>query len=217
VRRPAAEVGCGFATPSSERHLLRKLRLLLPPVLLLLVFGLTACGGGGESDEDKVVSTIETAATSTDPAVCGETQTLSFMEQTTQETGKAAEKQCEEETKSGEGNPDSVNVSKVAVEGEKATADAEFKGGNFNQQTLELALVEEGGEWKLDELTGFAKFDPASFVKALAEQLEGEPSIEPQTASCVVGGIEELSKGELENLVIEGNTGPVVEIAEGCE
>ncbi len=197
---------------------MRKLHLLLlPAALLALAFGLVACGGGGESDEDKITSTIETAATSTDPAVCDETQTLAFMEQTNSGTGKEAEKECEEEAKSGESNPDSVTVSKVEVDGENATADAEFKGGTFDQQTLELALVEEDGDWKLDELAGFAKFDPETLVQAFAEQLEEEPEIEAETASCIVEGIEELSKGELEDLVIENNTEPIVEIAESCE
>lgn len=197
---------------------MRKLHLLLLPVLLLaLTLGLAACGGGGESDEDKIASTIETAATSTAPAVCGETQTLKFMEQTTSGSGKEAEKECEEEAKSGESNPESVNVSKVEVSGGKATADAEFKGGNFNEQTLEVALVEEGGEWKLDEFVGFAKFDPSVFVEALAKQLENEPSIEPQAAGCIVEGIEEFSKPELESLVVENNTQAIVEVAESCE
>jgi ABC-type glycerol-3-phosphate transport system substrate-binding protein len=195
----------------------RRLRLLLPPVLLLLVLGLAACGGGGESDEDKITSTIENAATSTDPAVCDETQTLAFMEQTTAASGKEAEKECEQQAESGETNPDSVTVSKVEVNGEKATADAEFEGGNFNGQTLELALIEEGGDWKLDEFSGFAKFDPSLLIEQLAEGLEEEESIEPQVASCIIEGVEEFSKDELEALVVENDSGPVVELAESCE
>jgi ABC-type glycerol-3-phosphate transport system substrate-binding protein len=195
---------------------LRKLQLLLPLVLLGLVLGLAACGGG-ESDEDKIVSTIETSATSTDPAVCKETQTLQFMEQTSSGSGKEAEKECEEEAKSGEDNPDAVNVSQVEVEGEKASANVEFEGGNFDGQTVEVALVEEGGDWKLNELTGFAKFDAARFVGALAQQLEEEPEIEPRVAGCIVEGLEEAPKQQLEQLVIENNTQPIVELAESCE
>jgi len=196
----------------------RKLHLLLlPAVLLALAFGLVACGGGGESDEDKIAGAIEDAATSTDPAVCGETQTLAFMEQTTGESGKGAEKECEKEAEEGANQPDSVSVSKVEVDGENATADAEFKGGQFDEQILELALVEEDGDWKLDEFSGFAKFDPAPFIAELSKQLEEEPEIEPQVASCIVEGIEELSDSELESLVVENNTEPIVEIAESCE
>lgn len=196
---------------------MQRLRLLLPAVLLIFVFGLAACGGGGESEEDKITSTIETAATSTDPAVCGETQTLKFMEATGSGAGKEVEKECEEKTKAGESNPESVTVSKVEVEGEKASADVEFEGGKFNGQTLEVALVKEGSDWKLNELTGFAKFDPTQLVKVLAEKLEEEPSIEPQIAGCIIEGLEELPKAELEALVVENNTQPVVELAESCE
>jgi ABC-type glycerol-3-phosphate transport system substrate-binding protein len=196
----------------------RKLHLLLLPALVLaLTLGLAACGGGGESDEDKITSTIENAATSTDPAICDETQTLAFMEQTTGEGGKQAEKECEEEAKAGEDQPDSVNVSKVEVDGDNATANAEFKGGSFDAQTLELALVEEDGDWKLDELTGFAKFDSESLVDAFAEQIEEEPEIEPETASCFIEGIEELSDSELESTIIDSNTEVFGEIAESCE
>jgi ABC-type glycerol-3-phosphate transport system substrate-binding protein len=195
----------------------QRLRLLLPAVLLIFVFGLTACGGGGESDEDKIAGTIETAATSADPAVCSETQTLKFMEQTASGAGKEAEKNCEKEAEEETNQPDSVSVSQVKVSGESATANAEFKGGTFNDQTLELSLVEEGGEWKLDEFTGFAKFDPAPFVKALTEQIENEPELEPETAACVVEGIEELSNSELESAIVENNTEVFTEIGESCK
>ena len=195
---------------------MRKLQLLLLPALLLAL-GLAACGGG-ESAEDKIVSTIEESATGTDPALCAETQTLNFMEQTNSGTGKEAEKECEEETKEeGSNDPDSVTVSKVAADGAKATADVAFKGGTFDGQILEVALVEEDGNWKLNELTGFAKFDAAPFVAELAKQLEEEPQIEPETASCIVAGIEGLEASALEAMVIEKNTEPIVEIAEGCE
>jgi ABC-type glycerol-3-phosphate transport system substrate-binding protein len=196
----------------------RKLHLLvLPALLLALALGLAACGGG-ESDEDKITTTIEESATSTDPAICRETQTLSFMEQTNSGSGKEAEKECEKETEEeGSNDPESVNVSKVEAEGEKATADVEFKGGTFDGQTLEVALVEEGGDWKLNELTGFAKFDPAPFVAELAKQLEENPEVEPKTGRCIVEGIEELRDSDLEAMVIENNTEPIVEIAESCE
>lgn len=198
---------------------MRKLHLLLLPALLLaFALGLAACGGGGESDEDKITTTIENAATSTDPAVCDETQTLAFMEQTSGESsGKEAEKECEEEAKSGEGQPDSVSVTKVKVDGENASANAAFNGGIFDAQTLELALVKEDGDWKLDELTGFAKFDPESLVNAFTEQIEEEPEIDPKLASCLIEGIEGLPNAELESVIVENNTEVFGEIAEGCE
>jgi ABC-type glycerol-3-phosphate transport system substrate-binding protein len=192
-------------------------RLLIPLSILVLALGLAACGGGGESDEDKIADAIETAATSTDPAVCGETQTLAFMEQSSSSSGKEAEKECEKEAKAGEGQPDSVSVTEINVDGETATANAAFKGGIFDAQTLELALVEEDGDWKLDKLTGFAKFDPESLVNSFAEQIEKEPELEPEMASCLIEGIEELSNSELESVIVENNTEAFGEIAKGCE
>jgi len=198
---------------------LKKLYLaLLPALLLALALGLAACGDSGESDEDAITSTIERSATSTDPAVCGETQTLSFMEQTNSASGKEAEKECEKETEEeGSNDPEAVKVSKVEADSGKATADVEFEGGTFDNQKLEVGLVEEDGDWKLDELTGFARFNAAGFVDSLAEQLDEEAQIEPQVSSCIVEGLEEAPKDQLEALVIENNTQPIVELAESCE
>lgn len=140
------------------------------------------------------------------------------MEQTNSASGKEAEKACEKEAEEeGSNDPDSVDVSTVETDGGKATADVKFNGGTFDGQTLEVALVEEEGNWKLNELTGFAKFNPAPFVAELAKQLEEEPKIGAETASCIVEGIEGLKASELEAMVIENNTEPIVEIAEGCE
>lgn len=197
---------------------MRKLHLLLPVALLALALGLVACGGGGESGEDKIVSTIEESATSTDPSICKETETTAFMEQTNSGSGADAVKECEEETEEEDANdPDSVEVSKVKVDGGKATANVKFEGGSFDGQTAEVALVEEDGDWKLDELAGFANFDPSQIIQALAKQLEAEPEIEPQVASCIVEGLEEAPADEIESLVLENNTQPIVELAESCE
>lgn len=197
---------------------MRKLHLvLLPAALLALVFGLVACGGGGESDEDKVVETIETSATSTDPADCKELATQNFMEQTESETGSKAVKSCEEEAEDSEGDPDSVDVSKVKINGSKATADAAFNGGNFDGQTLTVALVEEDG-WKLDEVEGFAKFDQEKLVKNFEKVFEsGDEPLEPQVTACMGEVFRELSKPEFEELVFGGSQQPIVEIAEGCQ
>jgi ABC-type glycerol-3-phosphate transport system substrate-binding protein len=196
----------------------RKLSLLLPAALLALALGLAACGGGGESDEDKIVATIEESATSRDPGVCKETQTTAFMEQTNEGSGAAAVKECEKETEEeGENDPESVEVSKVEVEGSSATADVKFEGGSLDGQTAEVALVEEGGNWKLDQLTGFAGFNAAQIVESVAEQLENNPGVKPQQANCIVEGLEEAPTEELENLVLENDTQPIVELAESCE
>jgi ABC-type glycerol-3-phosphate transport system substrate-binding protein len=198
---------------------LRKLHLtLLPALLLALALGLAACGGGGESDEDKIVETIETSATSSDPADCEALATQKFMEQTEAVKGSKAVKSCEEEAEDTEGDPESVDVSKVAVDGSQATADAAFNGGNFDGQTLSVALVEEGGDWKLDEVTGFAKFDQDKLVASFEKLFgSGEEPLEPQVVTCIGEVFGELSKPEFEELLFGGSQQPLIEIAEGCQ
>jgi ABC-type glycerol-3-phosphate transport system substrate-binding protein len=195
-------------------------RLLIPFFVLVLALGLAACGGGGGSDngdaEGEIETVIESSATSTDPASCAEYSTMLFMEQTTGQEGKEAEQACEESVEEG-GNPEGVTVTNVEVDGEEATADAEFEGGNFGGQSLSVGLVEEEGEWKLNEFTGFANFDAAKLTETLVEQLEEQEGVEPEVITCISEGLEELDEKEFEEMVIENNSQPFVELAEGCE
>ena len=195
---------------------MRKLRLLLPLALLALVFGLVACGGG-ESDEDKVVEVIETSATSSDPADCEALATQAFLEQTQFSEGKEAVESCEESAEETEDNPDSVEVSEVEVDGSDATAEAAFSGGNFDGQTFTVALVEEDGDWKLDEITGFAEFDQEGLGNSLEEALlNDEEPVEEELAECFGETIREAPQEQAEGLILDGSSEPIVEIIEGC-
>jgi hypothetical protein len=192
--------------------------LLLPAAVLALAFGLIACGGSDESDEDKVVETIETSATSDDPADCKEFATQKFMEQTESEKGAQAVKSCEEEAEDTQGDPESVDVSSVSVSSSKATADVAFNGGNFDGQALTVALIEEDGGWKLDEVKGFAKFDQERLAESFETLFEsGEEPIEPRVVDCMGEVFRELSKPEFEELLFGGSQQPIIEIAEGCQ
>ncbi len=176
-------------------------------LLLVSALALSACGGG-ESDEDKIASVIETAATSTDPAACEETQTVSFMEQSSGKEGMEAVEDCEEEAENEEESAESVDVSEVEIKGEEATATAAFSGGNLDGQSLVVALVEEEGDWKLDEAVEFAKFDfeklMAKLVSGTEEALEANENATPELTECVIAGLEEISPAELEAGFLEG-------------
>jgi ABC-type glycerol-3-phosphate transport system substrate-binding protein len=184
------------------RHILWTLALVL-----VSAFALAACGSG-ESDEDKIEGAIETAATSTDPAVCEETQTVSFMEQSSGKEGREAVEDCEEEAENEDESAESVDVSEVEIEGEEATATAAFSGGNLDGQSIVVGLVEEEGDWKLDEAVEFAKFDPeklmAKLVAATEEALEANENATPELTECVIAGLEEISPSELEAGFLEG-------------
>jgi hypothetical protein len=198
---------------------LKKLYLaLLPALLLSLVLGLAACGGGGESDEDAVVETIETSAQSNDPADCKKLATIAFLEQTQLEEGDAAVKGCEEDAEHDESDPDSVKVTKVEVDGSDATADAAFVGGTFDGQTLSVALVEEDGDWKMDEITGFAKLDQERLATALEEGVtSGEEALPKSMGTCLGEVLGDLPAKEVEEVIIGGDRQPLIAILEGCQ
>lgn len=195
---------------------MRKLRPLLPSVFLALVLALTACGGG-ESDEDKITETIETSILGEDPANCKQLATLNFLEQTQFSEGPEAVKSCEEDAKEKEGDANSVTVTNVEVEDSNATADAAFGGGTFDGQTFSVALIEKDGDWKLDELTGFAKFDQDKLAQALEEGLAEEEGADPKVAACAGEQFGKLPQAEFEALILGGSPQPVVEIIEACE
>jgi ABC-type glycerol-3-phosphate transport system substrate-binding protein len=197
-----------------------KLRhLLLPCLLLISALALAACGGGGSDsgDEEAIEAAIVRSATTADPANCTEVETLAFAEQSSDESGAAAVKECEKEATDASNNAKTVKVTKISIDGSEATADAALTGGGFDGQVISISLVEEDGSWKLDELTGFTKLDTAKLAGIFGEKLEETGELTPEQTSCIVEGVEAASKPEAEELVLSGSSQPLVELAEGCE
>jgi hypothetical protein len=192
-------------------------RLLVPLALLALAaLAVTACGGSGSSAEDEVTEVIERAATSKDPSNCTELQTLRFTEQNTGEKGKAAIKSCEESAKEEE-QAEEAKVSNVSVNGEKATAEAEFIGGSLGSQTLAVALVEEDGNWKLDQIEGFANYDGKALEETFLKRFEESPEgLTKKQYTCIAEGIGQASTAEAEAMFLSGGSTKIEELAKGC-
>jgi hypothetical protein len=192
-------------------------RLLVPLALLALAaLAVTACGGGGSSAEDEVTEVIEQAATTKDPSSCTELQTLRFTEQNTGEKGKAAIKSCEESAKEEE-QAEEAKVSNVSVNGEKATAEAEFIGGSLGSQTLAIALVEEGGDWKLDQIEGFANYNGKALEETFLKRFEESPEgLTKKQYTCIAEGIGKASTAEAEAMFLSGASTEIEELAQGC-
>lgn len=189
--------------------------LLFP--CLALAFALSACGGSSSSsDEGQIEATIRTAAVSSDPSKCTEVSTAAFLKQTTEKTGSAAVEACEKEAEEPSDNAESVTVSKIEVDGDKATADVAFVGSGFDGQTLAVALVKEGDQWKLDKATGFVELDKAALGNSIEERLEETGELTAKQTECIVGGLEDASQDEIEELMLGGSSTPFVELAEGC-
>jgi hypothetical protein len=199
-----------------ERIAVLKRRFASSLLLVVSAIALAACGSGGNSEESQIEEAIETSATSTDPADCTKLQTQQFMEQTTRQSGKAAVKQCEEEAEKEEG-AESASVSNVAVSGSSATAEVALTGGGFGDQSLEVELVKDGGQWKLNEAVKFTKFDRAKLVEFFKEEFS-KPSSElsSKLAGCFVEAFEEASQAEIEELLLATSTKALEEVAASC-
>ena len=199
---------------------MKKSLLLLPVALIAMAMALTACGGGSSSsgggEEAAIEEAIETSATSSDPSKCTEVQTEAFNEIETGTTGEESLKACEEEAEAESEPAESVTVSNISEDGDTATAEVAIKGGSLEGQAVEVGLTNEEGDWKLNELVGFTKYDPAGIASLVEEKLEEEGGKSAAIATCVAEGIEEMSEEEAETFVFEQNAEGIEEIATTC-
>ncbi|MFL5900263.1 MAG: hypothetical protein ACJ75S_03610 [Solirubrobacterales bacterium] len=194
-----------------------KRRFALAFLLVFSALVVVACGSSGDSDESQIEEAIETSATSTDPADCTKLETQQFMEQTSQESGKAAVSKCEEEAEAEEG-AESVSVSNVEANGSSATAEAALTGGALNGQALEVELVKNGDQWQLNEVVKFTEFDRAKLVEFVEEEFTpSENGLSPKLASCFVEAFQERSQGEIEELLFSPSSEGFEELAEACQ
>jgi hypothetical protein len=193
------------------------IKRLLVPLALLALAALAVCAcGGGSNAEDEVTEVIEEAATTKDPSSCTELQTLRFTEQNTGERGKAAIKSCEESAKEEE-QAEEAKVTNVSVDGEKATAEVEFIGGSLGSQTLAVALVEQEGAWKLDQIEGFARYDGKALEKTFLKRFEESPEgLSKQQYTCIAEGIGKATTAEAEAMFLSGSSTKIEELAKGC-
>ena len=176
-------------------------KALLLVGLLAVPFVLAACGSSSDNsaDEAQITAVITRSATSGDPAVCTQDQTLRFTEQTSGGAkGAAAVKSCQQDAKNT--SADKVDVTDIQVNGDTATAKAKATGSIFNGQTLNVALVKENGQWKLDEFKGFENFDKASLIAATKSRLSSEAGSTAQAVNCVVQQFQAASDQEIEGL-----------------
>jgi hypothetical protein len=195
---------------------LKKRYLLLPCLLVVSAFALAACGSSsGSSDEGQIEAAIQTA-TKPEPVDCTKFETQDFVEQSSDETGKAAVEACEKEAEKPTNTAESVTSSNIAVNGSKATADAAFVGSGFDGQTLTVALVKEGGQWKLDKVTGFAKLDKAALEKTFEKEFEASGELDKTQIGCIVDGVGKASQPEIEELLLGGSSQAFVALIEGC-
>ncbi len=195
-------------------------RLLTALALAGATAALASCGGGGASEVQEVQEVREMLRESADedPSNCTRYQTLAYTEQLTKEHGRAAIRSCEEEVVEREDEPGSFDIVRLRADDGAARLRASFDGSVLDGQTLEFALVEVDGDWKLDRIVGFVELDRAEPIAELGVSLIDEmPSpFGARLTACVVDRLEGLSSAELENLILGPSWRPLESIAETC-
>ncbi len=189
--------------------------LVLLLALLASALALSACGSS-ENDEEKISKAITASLTGHDPAECEELSTLAYMEQLTDGSGEEAVKACEAEKPETADDPDAVKVTAVTVDGSKANADVAFTGGNFGGQKIEVGLVEEDGDWKLDGIERFVVFSKPKLIAVFRRTFEESSDIAPGLASCMTAALEAKSDEALEKIVLEDREA-LFKVLVGCE
>lgn len=185
-------------------------RLFAFSVLALASVALAACGSGN-NDQSDITSVIKHAATSGDPAACTKDQTLHFTEQTFGGgRGQSAVQSCEKDAASSKSS--SADVSNVKVSGNTATADVALTGAALDGQTVNVGLVKEGGQWKLDSFKGFTKFDRAKLIASFLPQLLKDPNI-VKRAACVKQQLNGATDQQLEAVFLDPKAGEQILLA----
>lgn len=185
---------------------------------LVATTGLLACGGGSSAgDRLAVEETLLEASMSDDPADCRRLLTRKLMEQSSKERGAAAVRTCEEETETVE-LPDRVSVDDVVVDGSEARGDLAFEGSSFDGQELTMALIEDDGSWKVDEMVAFAVFDREAMILETGRELYGrvDRRVEAEAVECFLARLESLGDPGLEALILDPSPEPLLALAEGC-
>jgi len=194
---------------------LLKRYLVLPCLLIVSALAFAACGSS-DNEESQIEDVVTTSATNTDPANCKKLSTQQFLEQTTQTQGSEALEECEKEA-TEESGAKSATVSEIEVDGSDATANAALSGGGFDGQEVEVALVKEDDQWKLDEIAGFVKFDQAKLIETLEREF-AKPSAEisKSLASCITNAFAEAPPAKFEDALLDVSTEGFEELAGDC-
>ena len=185
----------------------------LGAITVVCALAFVACGS--DDDAQRVTDVITEAATVDDPAHCTELLTPAFVEQS--ESGDDPVAACEQSEAEGGEAADSVEVSKVEVEGDSATAEVAITGGPSDGQTLALELVKDGDDWKLDWITSFVEFDRDAFLAAVAAEFAEDPNLAPGLADCTIDAFDALTDAEIEELLLSGDDeGTAALVADAC-
>jgi hypothetical protein len=118
-------------------------------IVVGLVLFLVVGGGEEKTEEDRVNDAATEILTTEDTSACRELATQNFVEKSTGQEGDAAFEECEQE---GGRIGEEAEITNTEVDGTRATVEAEVTGGQIDGENVEVSLVKQDDEWKLDDL-----------------------------------------------------------------
>ena len=146
---PSGPTGAGPSGGGLGKRLPLIIGGALAAIALVVVLVLVLGGGEEKSEEDRVNEAAEKVITTTEPSACRELATEEFVQKLTGETGSAAIDACEENNEAfGEG----AKIDSTELDGDKATVELEVEGGDADGETIEMTLLKDEEDWKVDEL-----------------------------------------------------------------
>ena len=178
---------------------------------------LASCGSSGssEDEESRVRAIIREYATVRDASHCLELTTQRFLEQTEFRRGAQALEDCQEDAKTDE-PARSVGITRVRVNGDRATARAAFRGGDEDGATGDFALVKRDGKWKLDRVTG-VELEFERYLQAGRKGLARPPDpLKPKQVDCAIRKFRALGEEKVERAIVEGDAAVFVGPITGC-
>lgn len=187
---------------------------LLAGLLIALLVSFVVQRLGSPDESRQIERTLGTVATTDDPRYCDRLTTERYLEQATGAKAPFADDICEAEAESG--GADSVEVTEIEIDGDRATATVEYEGGSVDGSRLAVSLVEQDEDWKLDRIDGFRHFDRAGFRQAYRRKLVELGSTGAE-AECVLAGERRLSRAEVERAVLHPGDDVFMELVVSCD
>jgi hypothetical protein len=189
----------GVALPGDPLRVIRA-RVVQLSLIAVAALSLVACGGSGDGQEGAIQTSVERFFAH-DPRGC-DLQTRRFLLNSEDEVDpRAALRQCRERES---GNPATAglapsrgaSVSEIAVDSDRAEADARLEGGDVDAQVIHVTLAKQGDAWKIDRLDGLT-IDPT-----LREKLDA--LLRPTFRSALRGKVPDVALVATVDCVVAG-------------
>jgi hypothetical protein len=189
-------------------------------VLLCASGALFGCGSSSSpSDESgqageagRVKAAITQAYRSPDPAACTHRMTPQFVKQ--DHFGLGSQQRCEQ-TQPRRGVK-SVFIRELSVGPRTATAHVGFLGGEQDLWNVQLALIKDRGEWKLDRMTQ-ARVPFEIEIATLAHQVPAlSPDLSNADLDCVTAKLRAVGQAGIDRWVVSGDPTLYVNAISDC-